>query len=247
MRRSFLALMIMILSAGSVLAGTPVYDIPPIDRILIDGDAGDWGERGFRVELLPDPDGRFLPADDFDVRFRMGWNKGGLFILVEVTDDIAHEHEELKRLWQEDCVEIFVAEERGHENMVQLVLAPGADERFDSLRWKMYDFGAGGQERTVSTVQAGRVTENGWIIEVFFPCDSLGISPLQGTELAFQLIANDSDLERGGSFRAAWYPAIGAHEDTRLMHTVRFAERASPPVTLHAARRSVMKGCDLSH
>ncbi len=224
-------------------AETQIFDIPPVDRIQIDGNTEDWGDRGFRVELLPDPDGRFLPADDFDVRFRLGWNRGGLFVLVEITDDIAHEHEELKRLWREDCVEIFISELRGSRNMVQLVLAAGADEKYDSLRWKLYDFGAGESERTVRTVQAARVTDAGYVIEVFFPCDSIGVDPAEGRELGFQLIANDADMEPGPTFRAAWYPAIGAHEDQDLMYSVRLAESASPPVTLHASRRSVMKGC----
>ena len=237
--------MTAVLLPAAVLSETAVYGIPPVDRIQIDGKIDDWGDRGFRVELLPDPQGRFLPADDFDARFRLGWNKGGLFMLVEVRDDIAHEHEELKRLWQEDCVEIFISEGRGSMNLVQLVLAPGADERFDSLRSKLYDHGAGGSERIVRSVQAGRVTEGGYVLEVFFPCDSIGISAAAGNELGFQLIANDADMEPGPSFRAAWFPGIGAHENPQLMHTIRLAEAASPPVTLHASRRSVMKGCEL--
>jgi len=227
----------------TTMAQEPVYDIPPVDKILIDGEMDDWGNRGFRVELLPDPDGRFLPADDFDVRFRLGWNKGGLYILVIVKDDIAHEHGELKRLWQEDCIEIFIAEKRGDENMAQLVLASGADERFGELRMKLYDHGAGGSERILKTVQAGMVTGDGYIIEVFFPCDSLGIKAVSGLELGFQLLANDDDMEPGPTFRAAWYPRIGTHEDPELMYSIRLADKASPPVTLHAERKSVMAGC----
>lgn len=223
-----------------------IYDIPPVDGIQIDGKTDDWGDRGFRVELLPDPEGRFLPADDFDARFRLGWNKGGLFLLVEVTDDIAHEHEQLKRLWQEDCVEIFFAEQRGSRNMIQLVLAPGADERFDSLRIKLYDHGAAGSGRGVRTVQASEVNEDGYVIELFFPCDSMGIDPTEGNEFGFQLIATDTDMEPGPVFRAAWYPGIGAHENTELMNLVRFADKASPPVTLHASRRSFMEGCEMT-
>jgi predicted O-methyltransferase YrrM len=243
MNRIILLTLVFAMFASGLGAAEPVFEIPPVDRILIDGEAEDWGDRGFRVELLPDPDGRFLPANDFDARFRLGWNKGGLFILVEVSDDVAHEHEELSRLWQEDCVELFLADGRGSGNLVQIVLAPGADDRFDSLRVKLYDHGGG--QREVSPVQASRLTGSGYVLEIFFPADSMGIACTMGTEFAFQLIANDSDGPGGGSFRTAWYPAIGAHEDTKLMHTVRMASSPSPPVTLHAARRSVLKGCEV--
>jgi caffeoyl-CoA O-methyltransferase len=243
MPRSLMILVPAVMLAAPALAETPVYDIPPVDGIVIDGDAADWADRGFRVDLLPDPEGRFLPADDFDVRFRLGWNRGGLLILVEVSDDVAHEHEELKRLWQEDCIEIFISGGRGSMNMVQLVLAPGADERYDSLRTKLYDHGAGAGERTVVTEQARRVTGGGYIIEVFFPCGSIGIGAAEGRELGFQLTANDADMEPGPSFRAAWFPGIGAHEDPDLVQTIRLSKDPSPPVTIYASRSSTSKGC----
>jgi len=249
-RRSLMRGYLTVLYALAVLLPVPLYaesqayDIPPVDGITIDGEAEDWGDRGFRVDLLPDTEGRFLPADDFDVRFRLGWDPGGLFVLVHVSDDIAHEHEELKRLWQEDCVEIFISEEPGSRNMLQIVLASGADEKYDSLRVKLYDHRPGESERPgVETVQAGSITADGYIIEVFIPWRSLGIEGTPGRTVGFQLVANDSDMEPGPTFRAAWFPAVGAHEDPRLMYPIRLAGSPSPPVTLHASRKLVMEGC----
>ncbi len=56
-----------------------------------------------------------------------------------------------------------------------------------------------------------------------------------------------ADMEPGHSFRAAWFPGIGAHEDPGLMHSIRFAgtSTSSPPVTLHASRKLVMEGADV--
>ena len=45
-------------------------DVPRLDGITIDGDAADWGERGFRIELLTSADLKMLPAEDLDAD---GW------------------------------------------------------------------------------------------------------------------------------------------------------------------------------
>jgi predicted O-methyltransferase YrrM len=237
---------VLVIPLASPLHGSDdaIFDIPHLSGITIDGSAKDWSGGGFRVDLLPDPGGRFLPADDFDVRFRLGWTDGGLCVLARVTDDIPDEQREPKRLWQKDCIELYVAEARGHANMYQVVVAPGADPASGSMRVKLYDHrNPGSDPPRLETEQAGSVHEGGYVIEALLPWRNLGIEPGEGDELAFQLIANDSDGRGEDSFRAAWFPEIGAYENTGLMHSIRLAAGPSPPVTVHASRRSTMEGC----
>ena len=90
--------------------GPEVFRIPRIVGLTLDGSENDWGTRGFRVEIVTDPDGQTLPAEDFDVKFRLAWDQEGLYVLAVVRDDIAVEHENVSRLWRTDCVELFVSE-----------------------------------------------------------------------------------------------------------------------------------------
>ena len=113
---------------------------PHLTGLKIDGDGRDWGKRGFCVDLLTTPDWNTLPADDYDVTFRLAWDDDGLYILVKVKDDIGREQESLSRLWRGDCIELIAADGRGHKNRFMLAIATGADPRFTQARSRMYDF-----------------------------------------------------------------------------------------------------------
>ena len=120
--------------------GSTIFSIPQIDGLRVDGSENDWGAQGFRVEIITAPDGRTLPADDFDVRFRLGWNKEALFVLATVLDDIPIESDSPSRLWRNDCIEISIAEDLGISNMYMLAIAPGADPKYREPRTSLYDW-----------------------------------------------------------------------------------------------------------
>ena len=65
----------------------PVYDVPQMKAVVIDGKAGDWGDGGFRVDLLQRQGGDDDPAADHDSAVRLGWNDSGLLVLVWIRDD----------------------------------------------------------------------------------------------------------------------------------------------------------------
>ncbi|MCP4663650.1 MAG: hypothetical protein GY856_50335 [bacterium] len=131
--------LIMTIATTAAATAVPVFDVPQIDGINVDGSGDDWAARGFRVELVTAPDGETRPADDFDVRFRVAWSREGLLVLATVRDDVAVEHENHSRLWRRDCVEIFVAEGAGGANRYQLVVASGADPEHTTVRHRLYD------------------------------------------------------------------------------------------------------------
>ncbi len=33
----------------------PVFDVPKVEKLVADGQSGDWGNRGFRVEVMREP------------------------------------------------------------------------------------------------------------------------------------------------------------------------------------------------
>jgi len=50
--------LIFLISTFGFASDSPVFHIPRVEGITVDGSDDDWTEQGFRVEFLTDPDGR---------------------------------------------------------------------------------------------------------------------------------------------------------------------------------------------
>jgi hypothetical protein len=227
----------------------PAYDIPRIAGLTIDGDGGDWADDGFRVDHIAAPDGHVRPVEDFDVRFRLGWNDAGLLALVTVRDDVAWEAPE--RVWRFDCVELFVADSVGSENFYQVIVNSGADPEFGSLRQRIFDKRPDDMRdpATLAARAASRIAADGYTIEALLPWDNLGIEPGVGVEAAFQLVANDDDGAtdtREGAVRQAWYPSTRSHESSTFLHAIRLADAAGAPVRYRVGREIDRTGANIS-
>ena len=78
-------------AAAQTAAPSPVFDVPRLDKIAVDGKPDDWGERGFKVEVLAPLEGAPRPPSDLGGAFRLGWDARGLLVLAMVRDDVASE------------------------------------------------------------------------------------------------------------------------------------------------------------
>jgi len=245
-----LTLLAIVIPPAVPSTASTLFDVPRIEGISLDGSEEDWAEQGFRVEFLTSPDGRALPANDFDVKFLLGWNQEGLLVLAAVNDDVPVEHGELSGMWRRDCVELFVADTVGSSNRYQLVLGPGADPAYGAVRTKLYDWRSNKEGLPELAVQAAsRSVDRGYVLEVLLPWKNLAMEATPGMEIAFQFIANDDDDspdDSRGTFRAAWYPRIGSHEDATLMHRIRLAEEPSDAVLLRVERQVGLGQCTVS-
>jgi caffeoyl-CoA O-methyltransferase len=251
-------------TTGASAKDDEVFDIPKIDDITIDGRDNDWGVRGFRVDHIAAPNGTVLPARDFDVRFRLGWNETGLLVLVTVQDDIAWEAPE--RVWRFDCVELYVGDHVGSENYYQVIVNSGADPEFGSTRQRIFDKRPEHmRESGLAAETASRTVEGGYVVEALLPWENLGIEAGPGTGLAFQLTANDADGGHdpsnetessgragapggdspGGPLRVAWYPDTETHSNPGLMHALRLAEEPDKPVLLRIDRETDLDGANI--
>jgi caffeoyl-CoA O-methyltransferase len=212
-----------------------VYRIPKVEGITIDGSGSDWGTRGFRVDILADPAGKILPAEDFDVRFRLAWDRQALYVLVIVRDDVGVEHESLSRLWRCDCLEVSVAKCVGSPNNYMVAAAPGADPRYQIPRKSLYDWRPEGERSADLEIEmASQKFDGGYIMEMMLPWENLGIEPSQGTKVGCQVVVNDDD-GRGQSFRLAWFPAISPG-DSSMMHGLLLSDDASESVLFRVDR-----------
>ncbi len=112
---------------------SPVFDIPKIHGVTVDGKGDDWGAKGFRVETLAGESGEVCAPKDFDPAFRLGWDERGLLVLVTVRCGPTTEADEPYNLWMKDGVELFFGEKPGSPQYFQVFVGTGADPRFPEL------------------------------------------------------------------------------------------------------------------
>ncbi|MGD2175432.1 MAG: serine hydrolase [Candidatus Brocadiaceae bacterium] len=224
-----------LLLCGPVFAevARPVFDVPRLGGIAIDGSGEDWADRGFRVELMAGPKAQLYPPRDFGPAMRLGWNTEGLLVLVTVTDEAAVENEQVDGLFWNDCVELFPAESLGSQNRYQILVAPGADPQFKELRSFIGDHRAARFKKgTLEVRAASHVRDDGYTVEVLLPWSNLRTEPRMGMETALNVIVDDSDLERGPNKqrdRAMWYPSGESWQDPDTLHRLRLARAPGEP------------------
>lgn len=221
----------LLLQSAAFTAQAPVFNIPHLENVTIDGNASDWGDRGFRVEMLAGTDGQFRPASQLDGKFRLGWSEKGLLVLISVRDDLAIEADDESMLWQKDCVELYLIDKLGGNDMIQVVIAPGMDPKYPGLRYHIYDLRKSEALKKVipSLKVACAKTRGGYTMEVLLPWENLGVSPKVGTEAAFQLFVDDYG-RAGGQTNLVWYPAAGTFNHTDFAYTIKLSDKPSAPV-----------------
>lgn len=245
---SVLAIFLLTISLAIADVGDETFRIPKIEGISVDGSGEDWGNRGFRVEILTAPEGQTLSVEDFDVKFCLGWDSTGLYVLATVIDDIPSEHENLSQLWRKDCVEIIMAEDVGHSNKFMLAAASGADPKYSRVRSRLYDFRPEDLRSSQLSFEAASQWKMGsYSVELMLPWTNLGKEPQPGMRFAFQLVANDNDGadQQEDSLRVAWFPGIGPADSTKA-YRVSLADVASDPVLLRIDRKIKMSQSTLT-
>jgi len=212
--------------------GTPAQltnpiDVPLLPDIVIDGYANDWADRGFRHGRLRPAHGDERPADDFSADFRLGWNRLGLVVMVEVTDDLAVESLHRITLYENDSVELYVADRRGGREMVKVTLAPGRTERHTDLRLRAWDYREDAELRRqpIRPIAARSLTPDGYVMEVLVPWREFGVDAQIGREVGFQIHINDSDDE-DTCFKTVWHPGKDTFEDSTQMYALRLISMA---------------------
>lgn len=220
--------------ASSALVSTaeadlPVLDIPRLTGIIADGEVGDWGDAGLRIEILTPNQPNRAPLSDLDGQLRLGWDDEGLLLLAQVTDDYLTEADGVAGLWNGDGMELFLAPFRGSPDVMQYPVAPGATGEQPEARWYLHDFRqtAALTNLTGDPVFAGRATATGYVVEGRVPWAPLDIAPETGRVVAFQLFVNDYDEE--GFERLLLYPGERSHADLLNFRELRLAQGGGAP------------------
>ena len=203
------------------------YSISRQSGVVIDGDLSDWPKDAFSVGPLGAENGSIRPAEDFDVRARLGWDAGGILFGFEIRDDMADESSS-DHLQSRDAVSVRIADPADPDRFLIVDIAPGADVRSGGTR-------AGGTRvkvRDRSTLKAdvqavGRSLVDAFVLEVRIAMDAFGgIS--SGDVFPLQFTLHDRDGEHD-SFHVAWFPwedvSVGG-----MSHHVRLSDQAGPSV-----------------
>ena len=216
-------------SCAAPAASDPVFDIPRMEGLKIDGDPADWGDRGFRVEGLAEDQGARPPAKSFDARFRLGWNDEGLLLLVEVRDETVCEAAD-DQLYLADSIEVFVADhDTAPENCYQTIVSPGRDPAHPKLRRLFMDRRWGDPVKGLSAQAERTVRADGYVLELLLPWKNLHVTPKLGDTIGFGLWVNDAD-GRGSRYQVAWPPRLLSGRPGQASHALRLAQTASSPV-----------------
>ncbi len=135
---------------------------------------------------------------DVSARVSLGWHANGLFFRFEVTDDDIRNDREAPELWQQDCLELFLAPPKGRTfrltggeaDRMQILLGPPAKNG----RVKNYIFCPVPCDAGLLQLR-GQRTGDGYYIELFVPRTMLGENDWrEGTEIRMQLLLDDSDV-----------------------------------------------------
>jgi MYXO-CTERM domain-containing protein len=182
---------------------------PPTTGLTIDGDLAELGTDGW-VTLNPN-DWRSpepLGTGDLDVRAAVRWTTSGLYLAIEVTDDIHENSFDDANLWLGDSVQ------------VAFDIAQSGGTGYDTTDDHEFNFAlVGGQSRSyrfhgpaaatdafdVAVVRSGSVTS----YEIHLPAATIpSVTFATGQVLGFSFLVNDAD----GAGRVGWSeftPGIG--------------------------------------
>jgi predicted esterase len=223
MRGIFLIVIVVIASSLHAAAAEnwpPVYHIPKLDNITIDGNGDDWKDQGFRIEVLAPADGKIVPSTEFDALVRLGWCNEGMLLLISVADRTPVEKAEQDQLEQGDSVEIFASPDAGPK-LIHYVIAPNQPES----RSRIDDPNLRNSPSALKV--AGRKTGSGYVIEALIARVAANDAIPYHT---VQIIVNDSAQGRDRK-RYTWFPADDTMTHPEHSHPLHYAEKSSPPVT----------------
>ncbi len=205
------------------------FSVPKVDNITIDGDAADWGDRGYHIDLFNSVNRHRPAVSDLDVTARLAWSEAGLLALVQVKDDIASEPRDEAALASGDSVELYLVDKIGGTQKLQLTIAPGGTKDHPAMRVTSRPIPAQLPKGTTYTAAATR-TSDGYAVEVFVPWNLINLTPHMGDSVGVQLCVNDDD-DAGKTERMIWFPRDNAAADSTRVAEIKLSDKPWRPET----------------
>lgn len=181
-------------------------DIHEVTDITIDGTLLDWsGEPTFVLQeqaqvVYPEGGTSWHGPDDFSAKAWVGWAEDGLYLAIEVTDNVIYQAWTDANIWQGDYVELQLDTEfmkdyddpLSNADDFQFGFTPGDFEE-NSAQLYMWQ-GSLAAEELAAIKQAQTRTETGYVLEVFIPKELLaGIDFSVGGMFGMNINPSDTD------------------------------------------------------
>ncbi|MCE5328296.1 MAG: serine hydrolase [Planctomycetaceae bacterium] len=205
--RRVLPLLVVVWIALPARAAPAVLDIPRIESITIDGKIDDWGQAGYRLDVLEPMGGPPAPVSQ-RVAARLGWDDRGVLMLVTIWDDRWMENPRADRLYEGDSIEAFLFSSAG---ACQWVVSPGMDAAQAAPRWQFFDKRSPGRRGAAAPLVGRTRAGDECTVEILLPWSALGVEPAAGTapvSLQFWVSDRDDHVE---DIQRLWLKQISLH------------------------------------
>jgi DNA gyrase inhibitor GyrI/predicted esterase len=220
------------ISGAAVTDSNPLFKIPKLEKIKVDGNSADWGKHGFQVNLLTELSEAPAAADMHRDSIRIGWDNQGLLILARIPDATPVESDQLGRLFERDSVELYLGTKRGVNDFYQVVIAPGRGRNYPEIRTQYYDNRKSPDKKPLVTEVARTRIADGYVLEARLPWKNLSVQPEMGREVALQIHINDATYNQCRT--RVWYPMPGAYSNPSRMNRLQLSTTASNPTGVAA-------------
>lgn len=199
---------------------------PSVDAVYqetppeIDGDPGDWVGIWYSAAYPTFGQGYYAGYDDLSAEFKIGWDQDYLYIGLVVRDTYFAQQATGSQIYRGDSLEIFIdsdlagdfSNQRLNEDDYQFGFSPGNllnTSNSEAFIWAP-KYLLGSIEMGISV---GRLTEDGYLMEVALPWAIMDIEPVDGQHFGFLLSVSDNDTP----FENAQHSVVSFSPD-RLLH-----------------------------
>lgn len=208
--------MVLVLVAGSLLSAAPALPIATVPRLTPQGEGVPW-QQAAALGPLVQPDGQGMPQAATVAR--IGRSAEGLHLRVVCTepqlDRVAMAHTARdSQVWEDDCVEVFVATPR-LQPYAHFVANP-AGARYDEL----------GRDGGWNADWEGKAErgEGGWNVQFLLPWAALGGEPQAGEPWRLNVCRS----RRPVAELSCWAPTGGGFHVPERFGILRFVEDPVP-------------------
>ncbi|MGB1012262.1 MAG: sugar-binding protein [Thiolinea sp.] len=143
-------------------------------------------------------------AKDLSAVWQASWNERVFNLTVEVGDDQLKEDSD--QAWADDSVEVYIDANASRQDKYD-----GEDDFQLVFRMKDKAVGLGGNspKRDISTVQYEMsATDTGYRLELSVPWELLGVEPVVGLKMGFDVHVNDDDNGHLRDAKMSWNAAV---------------------------------------
>lgn len=207
------------------------WSMPVVHAQLITADGSveaAWDAVAFRsIENVLQGADSISDEADFSAQYKMLWDDQGIYVLVEIHDDILENDQD--KIWKNDMVEIYFDMDNSKN-----ILKPGASWNVSSYDDNDYQFAVTVGEATVSggpedadvAFGSDLTTSGTYMLEFHFDWADLGLAGalIEGDVIGFDITVGDNDNGTTRHSYLGWNTPTGeVYHDASLFGTVELA------------------------